>query len=127
MRTQSIIAEIVTKRGYVGAIVANPSGSILFQVGDLNRLEWKGLLSLFGDAEAIRNLGRFLEGQTTPRLQKQGQVQCTLLRPQEDLIIGLFDQSGRATIDVFAEAEQVLNEIRSSLSSPPLDERSGAQ
>lgn len=118
MKTRSIIENIVTKRAYVCAIVADTKGDVLCQVGDVDRLEWKGMLNnLFGDAEAIKNLGGFLEGQTTPRLQKQGQIQCILLKPQENLVIGLFDQSGRATTEIFAEAQEVLDELRSLLPS----------
>ena len=116
MTLKSIIQDVLATRGYVYAVVADTSGSIVLELGDPERLQWKGIVkNLFGDSQAIRNLASFLEGQTAPRLHGQGEIHCILLKPREDLVTGLFDQSGRATVDVFSEAQEVMDELRSNL------------
>jgi hypothetical protein len=97
----------VQENGFGCGIIATAAGQVVARAGDVLNPSWDGLpKALFGDPEAIRGLHASFEGECLPQIYGQGRVRCVLNKAGKDLIVGLFDGSGRDDLELFDIGER---------------------
>lgn len=112
MQLADALAAFVQANGFVCGIVASAAGEVLARSGNFGSLKWDGVpKALWGDSESIRRLYESLDGEILPQIHGQGDVTCVVNKVGDDLLVGLFDQSGRDDLELFdigATAPQAL-------------------
>jgi hypothetical protein len=103
-----MLQRVIDEYGYLCGIIALSSGQEIMRYGNFAALQWKDLSnSLFGDAEAIVRLDQSLEGQILPQVFSQGDVRCAVMKPKEEIIVGIFDQSGKDLVSFYKECKEI--------------------
>ena len=106
------LRQVIDEQGFLCGIIATSSGEEILRYGDFDALHWKDLVkSLFGDADAIVTLNKSLEGQILPQVYSQGDVRCAILKPKEELLVGLFDQSGKDAATFYKECREISKKL----------------
>src|SRR5215471_3293932 len=100
-------------------IAARPTGERLITVGDPSGLRRNGLIDiLFEDARAIIQVNESLRRRILPQLCVQGNESCILMKPFDDLLIGLFHQDSRSSEQLFYEGREISRKIADALRDP---------
>lgn len=109
---ENFFRQVIDEQEFIFGIIASSSGEEILRYGDIDALQWKDLVkSLFGDVDAIVRLNKSLEGQILPQVYSQGDVRCAILKPKEELLIGLFDQSGKDTATFYKECREISKKL----------------
>jgi hypothetical protein len=121
-----VLRELVEEYGYVCGIATTGSGQVLARHGDFTALSWPDLPnSLFGDQDAIVRLDQSLDGQILPQVFAQGEVTALVMKPQAELIIGLFDQSGQDVTQIYLQGRRVSQDLSARLGRAEKSEPGG--
>lgn len=83
------------------------SGEVI-RLGDENELEKNSLVSsLVSDIEAIKALNESVEGKRLPQMWGQGSVECIVCKPESNIIVSLFTNQHRDTVEAYQWNKEV--------------------
>lgn len=103
--------EIMLNNNIAFSVVANLDDNNIENIGNKTELEYHSLVeNLFGNIEHIHALNDSLKGQIMPQSWKQGNVKCLVCKPADNVIVGLFYNEERTTIESYRFGK-TLNDI----------------
>lgn len=110
------VRDIGSEHGFQCYVVADSDGSIR-RGGDCEGLKYSLLNTLFGGKDELTGVFAFLEGKMLPQFYRQGDVYCLLMKPAEDIVVGLFAQDGRSGISLYQEGREMAKALEQRLRS----------
>ncbi|MBC2582761.1 hypothetical protein [Clostridium sp. DJ247] len=106
------LKDVLEKYKIIYCIVAHLDKGLIETLGNKEELAYQGLLKThFYDIETIQSLDKFLEGQSKPKLFRQGEVACIICKPDNNVIIGLLYHEYREFPEYFKWSKEVNQEI----------------
>ena len=100
-------------------IAAKTTGERVITVGDPSGLRRNGLIDiLFEDASAIVQLNESLKRRILPQLYGQGNESCIVMKPLDDLLVGLFHQDSRSPEQLYFEGREISRRLADALGGP---------
>src|SRR5215471_9030018 len=104
----AILQAICKERGYLCCVAALSSGEQVIKIGDFSALRWRSLANaLFGDTSAIIKLNEDLKHQILPQVYGQGEVFIVVMKPLDNLIVGLFHQGAHNPGELYKEGKKL--------------------
>jgi len=98
--------------GFIGYAVASAHGKVVAQTGNLADAGGGWLWRMFfGGKEEILSLFAHLQGQTLPQHWGQGDLHCLLLRPAENIVVGLFTKGMRDQLATYEDGIRIADAI----------------
>lgn len=90
------------------AIIVDIVNACLISVGNSDTLLFDGMIKTnFYDMKTALVLNEFLKTQYMPKVFKQGEVLCVIIKPNDDYIIGLFYHDNSEANEVFQRTEHL--------------------
>jgi hypothetical protein len=105
-------ADFMFKYGIIYAVIADLDKNTVISSGWRYKLPYDGLLkSLFEDEDTVRSVNDSLDGQILPQSMIQGDLNCSLCKPKENILVGLFYIDKRDSIESYEFSNQLNNEL----------------
>lgn len=103
---------------YPLSVIFTEDGRELISRGDVNGLPWRGLYdSLFGTRDAVVRLAASFVSRPAFQMFKQGKLRCVAFALDNQMLVGLFDQSGGDAAGSYRDAKATMNELITTLGS----------
>ncbi|WBW96125.1 hypothetical protein [Oceanirhabdus sp. W0125-5] len=81
-------------------------------IGDKSKLVYDDLVTdLFDNIDSIYSLDKSIEGQRMPQTWRQGEVKCIVCKPSNNILVGLFYNEYRDTIESYQWSKEVNKEL----------------
>lgn len=109
--------DFMSKYEIIYAVIVDLDKNTLISSGWRYKLPYDGLLkSLFEDEETVRSVNDSLEGQILPQSMMQGDLNCSLYKPNKNILVGLFYIDKRDPIESYEFSSHLSDELNIILS-----------
>lgn len=106
------IEDFILKNNILFAVIFDLEKRVNYTLGDKSTFTYDGLYdSLFGDEENILRLNESLEGRIIPHSWKQGELKCLVVKPNDNIIMGLFYNDHQNAIESYKTGKRISNEM----------------
>ena len=104
--------ELLTKYNIIYTIIFDLDNESFKYIGDKQKLKYKGLVeNLFGDANKAIKLNNSLDREIMPQSWKQGELTSLVLKPEDNIIIGMFYEDNLEIFESYNLQEKINNEV----------------
>lgn len=106
------LVDFTTKYEITYTVIVNLQDYTSVSIGWKYKLPFDGLFnSLFGSEESVKDFNNSLEGQIMPQSMKQGDLKCVVVKPRSDMLVGLFYNDKKDTIESYKFGKQLNDEL----------------
>lgn len=104
--------DFTVKNRIIYAVIVNLDTRTFISTGWKYELPYEGLLkSLFNDEETVKKVNDSLKGQIMPQSMAQGDLNCALCKPKDNILVGLFYIDKREPSESYEYSRQLDNEL----------------